>query len=350
MNPLINSLLGFVFLGVGAAATFLMYYLWGFPYDKEKLHSSAPRRLVRLHRVLGMAYLILYVFFLLQMVPRLWTYQIEFPARTVVHLTLGMTIGVILVIKVAIVRWFKHMEARLIPGLGTALLICTALLIGLSVPFALRERYLQGAILSGNKLDPAHLERVHRLLREAGFTESKQLDRLVSPAGLRIGQDVLTRKCVACHDLRTVLARPQTPQNWRVIVRRMSVRSALFDVIKEDEQSHVVAYLVAISPQLQESTRELRTQERTADKSLEAVKQAVALMSKVQATSSKAAAKRLFETKCSQCHELSQVHDSPPQSEEDVRKLVSRMVDEGLSGTAEELAAVMWHLKTEFVH
>ena len=100
------------FLGVGAAATFLMYHLWGYPYDKETLHSSAPRGLIRLHRVLGYVYVMLYVYFLVQMVPRLWNYQIEFPARTVVHITLGMVIGVILVIKLAIVRFFPGTTVR----------------------------------------------------------------------------------------------------------------------------------------------------------------------------------------------------------------------------------------------
>ena len=230
MNAIFNSLLGIAFLGVGAAATFLMYHLWGYPYDKEKLHSSAPRGLIHLHRLLGYVYVILYIYFLVQMVPRLWNYQIEFPARTVVHITLGMVIGVILLIKVAIVRFFRHMEARLLPFLGTTLLICTALLIGFSAPFAMRERYLRAAALSGDySLDPVDLGRVRNLLSQAGFTEKGELEGLTSPEGLERGQAVLTRKCVTCHDLRTVLVRPRTPDNWRAIVQRMAERSAQFE-------------------------------------------------------------------------------------------------------------------------
>src|SRR5277367_5534776 len=175
MNAISNSLLGIAFLGVGAAATFLMYHLWGYPYDKETLHSSAPRGLIRLHRLLGYVYVILYVYFLVQMVPRLWNYQIEFPARTVVHITLGMTIGAILVIKLAVVRWFRHMESRLLPALGTSLLVCTVLLLGLSVPFAVRERYLRGVLLSGYQLNGADLERVRNRLSQAGFTDRSEL-------------------------------------------------------------------------------------------------------------------------------------------------------------------------------
>jgi hypothetical protein len=243
MSPIVNSVLGLVFLVDGAAATLLMYHLWGYPYDEETLHSSAPPQLVRLHRLLGYVYVILYVFFLVQMVPRLWNYQIEFPARTVIHITLGMTIGAFLVIKLAVVRWFRHMESRLLPFLGTSLLVCSVLLLGLSVPFAVRERYLRGALLSGYQLDGADLERVRNRLSQAGFTDRSELDQLTSPKGLEQGQAVLTRKCVACHDLRTVLARPRTPDNWRSIVERMAEHSEQFDTITKDDQSQVTAYL-----------------------------------------------------------------------------------------------------------
>src|SRR5580700_1492348 len=324
MNAISNSLLAIAFLGVGAAATFLMYHLWGYPYDKEKLQSSAPRALIHLHRWLGYAYLILYVYFLVQMVPRLWNYQIEFPARTVVHITLGMLIGVILVIKLAIVRFFRHMEARMLPFLGTSLLICTALLIALSAPFAMRERYLRAAARSGNSLDPVNLERVHTLLSQAGFTEKDELERLTSPDGLERGQAVLTQKCVVCHDLRTVLVRPRTPDNWRAIVQRMAERSAQFDTITEVEQSQVTAYLVTIAPQLQRATRAKRTQTINVDKAAQALQSAGALLATGRTTSNLEGAKRIFQSKCSQCHDLKQIDDSPPRTDQQVRSLVSR--------------------------
>ena len=73
-----------------------------------------------------------------QMVPRLWEYQVEFPARTVAHFMLGFTIGVILLLKVSILRWFRHFEEWM-PVLGVGLLTCTVLLSALSLPFVFRE-------------------------------------------------------------------------------------------------------------------------------------------------------------------------------------------------------------------
>ena len=70
------------------------------------------------------------------MVPRLWTYQIEFPARTVVHIALGMAVGVMLLLKISVVRFFRRLDQALVPLLGTGLLVWSVVLIGISVPAA----------------------------------------------------------------------------------------------------------------------------------------------------------------------------------------------------------------------
>ena len=96
-----------------------MYYLWKFPYGKERNASQAPRTLVNIHRLLGYVFVVIYLYLMAEMIPRLWTYQVELPARTVAHLLLGMAIGAILIVKVTIVRFFKHMEATLVPVTGS---------------------------------------------------------------------------------------------------------------------------------------------------------------------------------------------------------------------------------------
>ena len=156
MNHFSNAVLGLLFVFFGAAASFLMYYLWGFPFDHATNKSDAPRPLMLLHRVLGYIYAAIFVYLMVQMVPRLWNYEIELPARTVVHLVLGLVIGITLLIKISIVRFFKHLEGTLAPFLGTLLLICTIVLIGLSVPTAVR------AALAAREETflPANVERV----------------------------------------------------------------------------------------------------------------------------------------------------------------------------------------------
>jgi len=118
---------------------------------------------MRIHRATGCAYLAIYIFLMIQMVPRLWTFQVELPARTVLHLALGMSIGAILIIKIAIVRFFKHLELSLVPLLGTGLLIATFLLLGVSVPVGLREAQLASRAGLGSELRVEDRARVERL-------------------------------------------------------------------------------------------------------------------------------------------------------------------------------------------
>src|SRR5258707_3307855 len=154
MDTFGNAILGIGFLLLSAAGTFLMFHLWGFSFDHEKLKSSAPPKLMLTHRLIGYTYAIVYVYMMSQMVPRLWSYEVEFPARTVAHLMLGMTIGVLIIVKVAIVRFFKHLESQLVPFLGIALFVCTFLLVGMSVPFAMKELYLHKSTVGGSAVSP----------------------------------------------------------------------------------------------------------------------------------------------------------------------------------------------------
>src|SRR3954470_16808604 len=139
METWLNVLLGLTFLALGVINTRLMFHLWGYPFDEAAHKTTAPPRLMRIHRATGYAFLVIYIFLMAQMLPRIWHYQIELPPRTVMHLTLGLSIGIILIIKISIVRFFKHLESTLVPFLGVMMLISTVLLIGLSVPFVFKE-------------------------------------------------------------------------------------------------------------------------------------------------------------------------------------------------------------------
>lgn len=349
MSPIWNAVLGLMFWVLGVAGTFLMYHLWRYPFDHETHKSDAPRSLMRIHRAIGYLYGLIYVILMWQMVPRLWNYQIEFPARTVAHLMLGMTIGVILVLKISIVRYFKHLESSMIPGLGTALLVCTTLLIGLSAPFAFGDAYLRAANV-GESYDETTLGRVKEHLALAGLDDSNSLDEVASPQGLHAGQQVLLTECITCHDLRTVLARPRTPRNWRQTVERMADRSTLLSPITEEQQWQVTAYLIAISPELQRSARERRAQQQEAEQSQAAATEAMAATDEGGTPREFDAdqAKQLYDTQCSLCHPVAVVEAAPPRTEDEVKTLVARMVSNGMSASEGELELIVEYLKRTF--
>ena len=379
MSTATSTILGLIFLGLGNASVFLMYKLWGYPFDHETRTSAAPKSLIFVHRAIGYAYLILYIFMMWHMVPRLWNYQVELPPRTVAHLMLGITIGVLLLVKVSILRFFRHFEEAM-PYIGTALLICTYLLIGLSIPFTLRESVRQ---VSSNVFSDASIERTHARLQMAGLPPDAPLDKLATRRKLREGQDVLLKKCVQCHDLRTILARPRTPPDWVRTVDRMAIKPMIGEPITLEDQWTVSAYLIAITPELQISAKEQRKQRMQVNQAqnalavltnpnevadevivnpdevilnpddevivnpdeVEEIEEATA-----EDTYDPDAAKELFEITCSLCHDLSDVDNVPPTSEEETTELIARMIDNGLFLEEEDIKIIARYLNETYVN
>lgn len=345
MGASVNAIFGIAFLLLALFLTFLMYHLWGYPFDKEKHRSSAPRSLMNLHRIFGYVFVGIYIVLMWDMVPRLWSYQIELPARTVLHLTLGIAVGAILIIKIMVVRFFKHMESTLAPLLGTALLICTLLLTGLALPYSAREAYLRATAQDGQNFSQERIDRVLTFLPQIGFEDEAGLLELASAAGLAEGRDVLTRKCTQCHDLRTILVKPRTPEAWHSTVTRMANRSTTLNPINESEQWSVTAYLIAITPTLQQGVSERREETIEASASRTAVRESdVAALENYDAV----AAEALFQAKCSQCHASGLVEASTLNTADDVRGLVTRMVANGLNAGDAELSQIMAYLTDTF--
>ncbi len=350
MNTAMSAFGGLLFLALAVAGTFLMYRIWGYPYDEKAGRSTAPAGLVVTHRIIGTCYVILYVFMMWHMVPRLLEYQVEFPVRTVVHFTLGVTIGFLLVIKLAIIRFFKHFSGAL-PYLGSGLLWCTAVLVTMSVPFALKEWYWSGNVTGGNVFSGENMARVSKILPVAGFPEEAPLTRLASEEGLKFGRKVLLSRCVTCHDLKTVLSRPRTAVDWVRTVQRMAERPIFGNPINTDEQWAVSSYLIAISPELQKSVKRRRQDSARAADSKDAVRAADAdeLRDTSVADFDQVATAELFEQTCSQCHGLEEVEAFPLLTREAVHDLLGRMVENGLDVTEQELEQVAWYLNETYV-
>jgi len=305
--------------------------------------TTAPptNRTILAHRIFGYVFLVIYFVLMIQMLPRLWTYQIEFPARTVVHISFGMAIGVVLLLKIAVVRFFRRLDQSLVPSLGTFLLVGSVLLIGISVPSAFREAWATGRLFAEE-----NRERVSTLLAQTGLAE-EQCSRLATADSLRNGQRILRQECIECHDLRTVLAKPRTPSNWRQTVGRMADRTTMLNPLEEEEQLQVTAYLVALSPDLRKSAQQQREAENRHEHSMQAARD-VTVRHPEPTGYDQAAAKELFETTCGQCHEATLVEDSPPANEAEARALVAWMVQEGLEATQDELAQIAKYLSESY--
>ena len=348
MSSSTSAILGLVFLGLANASVFLMFKLWGYPFDKETHKSEAPRSLMLLHRCLGYAYALLYIFMMWYMVPRLWNYQVELPPRTVAHLMLGITIGVLILVKVAILRFFRHFEEAM-PYIGVSLLICTYLLIGLSVPFTFRETLLR---TQTRAFSEEGIARTRKLIETAGLPAEAPLDQLASKRKLREGQHVLQRKCVVCHDLRTILAKPRTPPDWVRLVNRMAIKPVIGEPIFPEEEWSVSAYLIAITPDIKTAVKQQRAEQMRANEAKAAVEIAASIMEEEPATADsydEVEAKELFEDKCSQCHSLGDVEDYPPRSKEETTEIISRMIEIGLYLEEPEIELITRYINENYL-
>jgi cytochrome c5 len=347
MDVVLSASLGILFLVLGCATVFLMFHLWGYPFDKVKKLSSAPRSLMRLHRVLGYLFLLLYIVMMIEMVPRMWNYQVEWPARTVAHMMFGMSIGIVLLIKLSILRFFRHFEEWM-PVLGTLLLGFTIVLASLSMPHAFREMALASASTGGDAFSDENRARVAKLLPAAGLPEEAPLPELATVESLRAGRIVLLRKCVVCHDLKTILSRPRSPTDWVNTVERMAIKPAFTAPISDLEQWQTSAYLIAISRELQRSARERRQEDLDKQVTQQAAAQSTDPAAPPAAIDEKLA-QATFERVCSQCHELSDVEKAPPHTADEVAAVIKRMIDENdMQAEKPELQLIEWYMTKKF--
>ena len=350
MSSSLSAIFGLIFLGLANASVFLMFKLWGYPFDKETRKSEAPSWLMLLHRLLGYAYALLYVFMMWYMIPRLWNYQVELPPRTVAHLMLGITIGVLILVKISILRFFRHFEESM-PYIGVALLVCTYLLIGLSVPFTLRETVLRAQTQA---FSDEGIARTRKLIENAGLPPEAPLDMLASKRKLREGQHVLQGKCVVCHDLRTILVKPRTPPDWVRLVNRMAIKPVIGEPITTEEEWSVSTYLIAITPDIKNAVKEQRVEQRRTDESKAAAEIATVFMTDGVNTVTgdrydAAEAKALFEEKCSQCHPYEDVFEYPPSSKEETTEVINRMIDTGLYLEEKEIELITRYINENIV-
>ena len=91
MSTTLSMWLGIAFLALVIVAVLLQAWLWGPKFwNEEEKKTEAPKFWLRMHALAGYAYGVIYVVMMWNMLPRLWEYQYELPARTVVHAVVGI--------------------------------------------------------------------------------------------------------------------------------------------------------------------------------------------------------------------------------------------------------------------
>ncbi len=208
--------LGVLMAAIAVVNASLMAWLWRFPMQPDPTGrdpngvSTAPRFPTNVHRVLGYVFVLAYAALLFEMVPRTWEFRTT-TASGIVHGALGIAVGVLLVVKIAVIRRFRRFGNRL-PWIGGALAVTTLVVAAL------------GIVPAWKVLRP-----------RAPLTPQ-----------LAQGREVVSRKCNQCHGASTIASEREDARKWARITRKMQRFSRTIpgkEPITEEERLLATAYL-----------------------------------------------------------------------------------------------------------
>jgi mono/diheme cytochrome c family protein len=162
------------------------------------------------HRALGYLFVLIYVALLFEMVPRLWEFRVS-SGVAIAHAVVGAVVGLLLIVKIAIIRRYRSAGRRL-PLIGGTLAVAAVAMNAVAlVPVWIALRPLA-------KLTPE----------------------------LAAGRDVVAAKCFQCHGASTIISEREDARKWDRLTRKMqrfSQRIPGKEAITEPERLLAAAYL-----------------------------------------------------------------------------------------------------------
>jgi len=274
--PGVSAILGVAWLVLGGLSVGLMFRVYG-----RRVPTQGRLGIVRLHRMCGAAFSLIYLFFLVVMVAKAASFQSLTPLQAV-HMALGVLILPLLVVKVAIARRYKALH-RLLPGLGIAVFSLAVAVIFLgAMPYAIarltapdtdglsqKELVVAGAALMEQRCQKCHdLDRVYdQKGKRSPELWAATMDQMVkleppladvrepilvflqaefaapdTPEGVMLtGAALVEARCQKCHDIDRVFSETKTRGQWDLTVRRYA--ALLPDHIKPGEIEPIVQFL-----------------------------------------------------------------------------------------------------------
>jgi uncharacterized membrane protein YgcG len=216
VNAYVTSWLGFTMAVIAMVNALLMAWLWRFPMQPDPTGrdphgvSTAPRSWTNVHRAFGYIFALIYVVLLFEMVPRLWEFRVT-SVVTVIHAILGGIVGLLLIVKISIIRWFRRAGGWL-PLLGGSLAV-------------------SAVAMNAVALVPA-------------WIALRPLAQLTPE--LAAGREAVAAKCFQCHGASTIISEREDARKWDRLTRKMqrfSQRIPGKEPITEPERLLAAAYL-----------------------------------------------------------------------------------------------------------
>lgn len=287
MNVMLSSIFGVMFVLIGLTAAVVMILLKG--RIKDKLRGKLW---IRLHRILGLVFVGMYLITLISMIIRISDYQEDFSPRIVTHLVLALSLFPLLLVKILIARRSKALTNRLF-SLGVVISTLAFLFITITAGYYFLHRsdikYVSlteeetplldegfGRQLIGTKCSQCHsLERVFRSSKsEEEWTKTvNRMAQLAAPnirvydtkqiiffliqrqarllaSGITLvdgnsAKGILQNKCTMCHDLERIYKADKVEDEWRSTVQRMTEMGGGPTFLDESQQEKIIEYLMA---------------------------------------------------------------------------------------------------------
>ena len=189
MGPLTTTILGVVFLLLGAAAVVTMLWRQG-----RETGERGMRRLRFAHRIAGYGFALIFAVLFVTMLKRIVAFWEESSPRINLHEALAVGLLFLLSAKLAIPRVFPRLNRHLF-GLGIAIYFVSFILVGVTGGYYVARKIQRTPYI------------VH------GDTSSDVLDEA-------LGKELLIRKCSPCHQMQSIL-QPRSHEAWEKVVNDM---------------------------------------------------------------------------------------------------------------------------------
>jgi mono/diheme cytochrome c family protein len=235
------TVLGFAMAALGAGAALGMWYAY-----RKKGGSGPSRRLLNLgHRITGYAFAAVYVAAMAMMLPRVIDSVGSFSVALIGHIVAAVLVGVVLVVKVLVLRTAPK-KRRLLPWLGGALAVLALAVMYQPIALALTmKRDTAAASTPENKA-----RAVAALSQVEGF-EGHDVAAIVEYAASDRGIVAFRSDCGQCHTVELTLRKHKTAGKWWETVEEMAEKAEEDDDARKiDEESArlIAAWLVLVRP------------------------------------------------------------------------------------------------------
>jgi mono/diheme cytochrome c family protein len=283
MSPWLTSTLGFLFVILAAVQVWLMLEVIGRekPRFNEKIMSV-------IHRWNGRMFLLVYFVLAFVMVQRLAQSSAPLDTRTIIHAALALSILPLLFVKILIVRYYPQAFNYVLP-MGVAILAISLAFVGImggyyfikkaagtyASSYNAQAGFLDveiGRNVVFDKCNKCHdltrvftlaktpedwLATVNRMAeRDPTWLSADQIQQAVHFLSERQNikkpehvtpvqaETIMLTKCSKCHNLDRAFNQRRTEHEWKILVKRMSIRHRSW--INDDEAAFLGEYMAKI--------------------------------------------------------------------------------------------------------